>query len=483
MYLGWAGKLMGYAAAGKPTPELRRACRAVWELCCLSAQAATFGASNLGTGDWVAHKTTGAPSQEYVVPLEQAIVDAVCEGGVEGQRALAAAAQLEFERVSVEVALALVDAAEARGVHFDGVALTGGCALNVLANQRLADALRRRKRPLGIYVPPAPNDSGQALGMLWAARPPAGVPGPLQYAGFDLWDRDDVEAAAVARGAEKLTGVDKLAAILAGGDNCTADTAPARRPIVAIVRGRQEFGPRALGHRSLVAVPDSDEVRDRMNRLKHRQWYRPTAPVVAAEAMGDLFGEERLESVHEYGAPGPRRGAREISGARPPRRHSAPPVGRGDGRPAPRAAPGRRPSHRDCRPSSTHPSTRGASPSATPRRRPRVCNVLSPTCDYESSTNAKAFKSTSGTWGAAWVETKVRPATGALTECCGGAAASSISCPAGPSLLKRPTHAYGIVRVRPFSFEPGRGYALRSHSASKSVRDGGLSVGASTRQI
>ena len=291
MYLGWAGKLMGYAAAGKPTPELRRACRAVWELSGrLSAQAATFGASNLGTGDWVAHKTTGAPSQEYVVPLEHAIVDAVCEGGVEGQRALAAAAQLEFERVSVEVALALVDAAEARGVHFDGVALTGGCALNVLANQRLADALRRRKRPLGIYVPPAPNDSGQALGMLWAARPPAGVPGPLQYAGFDLWDRDDVEAAAVARGAEKLTGVDKLAAILAGGDNCTADTCAARRPIVAIVRGRQEFGPRALGHRSLVAVPDSDEVRDRMNRLKHRQWYRPTAPVVAAEAMGDLFG-------------------------------------------------------------------------------------------------------------------------------------------------------------------------------------------------
>ena len=291
MYLGWAGKLMGYAAAGKPTPELQRACRAVWELSGrLSAQTATFGAQNLGTGDWVAHKTTGAPSQENVVPLERAIVDAVCKDGVEGQRALAAAVQLEFERLSVEVALALVDAAEARDVVVDGVALTGGCALNVLANQRLADALQRRTRPLDIYVPPAPNDSGQALGMLWAARPPAGFPGSLQYAGFDLWDRDDVEAAAAARGAERLAGVEQLAAILAGGDICAADTCVTRRPIVAIVRGRQEFGPRALGHRSLVAVPDSDEVRERMNRLKHRQWYRPTAPVVAAEAMDDLFG-------------------------------------------------------------------------------------------------------------------------------------------------------------------------------------------------
>lgn len=45
--------------------------------------------------------------------------------------------------------------------------------------------------------------------------------------------------------------------------------------------GRQEFGPRALGHRSLLAVPDSHEMRERMNRLKVRQWYRPVAPMIA----------------------------------------------------------------------------------------------------------------------------------------------------------------------------------------------------------
>ena len=58
------------------------------------------------------------------------------------------------------------------------------------------------------------------------------------------------------------------------------------KPIIAVVRGRQEYGPRALGHRSLLAVPDSDVMRDRMNRLKARQWYRPVAPMIANEALG-----------------------------------------------------------------------------------------------------------------------------------------------------------------------------------------------------
>ncbi len=43
-----------------------------------------------------------------------------------------------------------------------------------------------------------------------------------------------------------------------------------RKPIVAVVRGRQEVGPRALGHRSLLAVPDMAEMKERMNKLKFR---------------------------------------------------------------------------------------------------------------------------------------------------------------------------------------------------------------------
>ena len=63
---------------------------------------------------------------------------------------------------------------------------------------------------------------------------------------------------------------------------CRERNSTAVRPIIAVVRGRQEFGPRALGHRSLLAVPDAD-MHDRMNRLKVRQWYRPVAPMIAED--------------------------------------------------------------------------------------------------------------------------------------------------------------------------------------------------------
>ena len=51
------------------------------------------------------------------------------------------------------------------------------------------------------------------------------------------------------------------------------------------MRGRQEYGPRALGHRSLLAVPDASDIKARLNRLKGREFYRPVAPMIASEAL------------------------------------------------------------------------------------------------------------------------------------------------------------------------------------------------------
>ena len=82
-----------------------------------------------------------------------------------------------------------------------------------------------------------------------------------------------------------------LADLLTGGAAWKMEpNATTSKPIVALVRGRQEFGPRALGHRSLVAVPDSLEMLERMNRVKVRQWYRPVAPMIAMEAPEEVFG-------------------------------------------------------------------------------------------------------------------------------------------------------------------------------------------------
>ena len=59
--------------------------------------------------------------------------------------------------------------------------------------------------------------------------------------------------------------------------------------VIAVFDGRSEFGPRALGHRSLLALPRDAAMRDRMNELKHREWYRPVAPAILAEHFDEYF--------------------------------------------------------------------------------------------------------------------------------------------------------------------------------------------------
>jgi len=91
----------------------------------------------------------------------------------------------------------------------------------------------------------------------------------LAYKGLPLWDSDQLGTFVQERHARKIA-VQEMAELLVSGK------------IVGVVRGRQEFGPRALGHRSLLATPRK-EMRSRLNKLKRRQWYRPVAPMIAVE--------------------------------------------------------------------------------------------------------------------------------------------------------------------------------------------------------
>ena len=187
-------------------------------------------------------------------------------------------------------------------ISVEGIVITGGCALNVIVNQLIRDTLTEAtseqpnlSKPQEVYVPPAPNDSGLTVGGIWSVSPPTGARQKLQYLGFRLWDVEALDATAHERGARRLSelgGVDFLAQLLADPEG--------KRPILAVVRGRQEFGPRALGHRSLLAVPDSRKLRDRMNRLKFRQWYRPVAPMIAEEALEEVFGHRYLSPSMEF---------------------------------------------------------------------------------------------------------------------------------------------------------------------------------------
>ena len=195
----------------------------------------------------------------------------------------------------------------------------GGVALNGVANARiLAESGFER-----VFVPPAPGDAGCALGAaLYADRIYFGNP-DRDVPDHPFWG-PAVDAAELARAArEDDQHVDELddAALI---ERVADDLAAGR--IVGWMDGACEFGPRALGHRSILAAPHAIEMRDRLNRdIKYREEFRPFAPVVTAEAADRYFelpaGGARLARFMSGVFPGAARMARPSS--RPSRTSTA----------------------------------------------------------------------------------------------------------------------------------------------------------------
>ncbi|MCI0342489.1 MAG: hypothetical protein L0216_15340 [Planctomycetales bacterium] len=157
--------------------------------------------------------------------------------------------------------------------------LAGGVAQNVVLNGRLLE----RPDVRALYVPPAAHDAGGALG---AAAIVAAESGdrirPLRVAalGPDATD-SEIEALLARAGlaAERVAEpAERAADLLAAGE------------IVAWVQGRLEFGPRALGNRSVLCRPDRRDLADAVNaRVKAREPWRPFGPAVLAERAGELL--------------------------------------------------------------------------------------------------------------------------------------------------------------------------------------------------
>ena len=198
----------------------------------------------------------------------------------EGQRFAdcAASVQRVLEDTLVDLTRALH-----RQTGLPDLCFGGGVALNGVANARiLAESGFER-----VFVPSAPGDAGCALGAaLYADRiyfgnPDRDVPdhpfwGPAvsapDLARVAREDGDVVDEADDARLIERI-----------------ADHLAAGR-IVGWMDGRCEFGPRALGHRSILAAPHTREMRDRLNRdVKDREAFRPFAPVVPIESAARYF--------------------------------------------------------------------------------------------------------------------------------------------------------------------------------------------------
>ena len=174
------------------------------------------------------------------------------------------------------------------------VALAGGCALNSVANGKIFERTPFRD----VFVQPAAGDNGTAIGAAFyiehsVLRRPRTFVMKHAYTGPGFSD-DEVAAAieqARGNGWDPTISVRRLEDADLYRDVVSAMTAG---KVVGWFQGKMEFGPRALGNRSIVADPRRADMKDILNkRIKHRETYRPFAPSVLEEKAADIF--ERSE--------------------------------------------------------------------------------------------------------------------------------------------------------------------------------------------
>jgi len=283
-------KVMGLAAYGEP--EQMEAFRKI----------VRFDARSNGNGfrlglDYFTHHRTG-PEMSWAeadktptlgkmfseeMPMRLGPARAAEEPLEQRHRNLAASLQARLEEVYLGM---LKKLGERTGLK--AVCLAGGVAFNCVANGKIFDATPFEK----VYVHPAAGDAGLAVGAayyVWHQKlgKPRSFVMDHAYWGPG-YSREEIRRAIDSNGiAQKGFRVTELpeqelvrrtAATIADGK------------ILGWFQGRCEWGPRALGNRSIVADPRRPEMKEMLNRrIKHRESFRPFAPSILAEATGDYF--------------------------------------------------------------------------------------------------------------------------------------------------------------------------------------------------
>jgi carbamoyltransferase len=260
----WEGeewKVMGLAAYGRPRPEIQEFFHARTRL------------------DGLRVKLSFSPSW----PEELEAITGPCRLPDDPNVLQSADLAHNFQEYFSRVICSLAAAASSLGLSRN-LALGGGCALNSAANGRILRSSGFER----LHVPSAPADDGNALGCVLyekhAVRGEPRQPGPLTpYLGSAV-DVAELERILAFRGVSfrKLESPDELAsevaALLAAGE------------IIGWMQGRAEFGPRALGNRSILADPRSPAMKEAINgRVKFREEYRPLAPAILHEHGPEYF--------------------------------------------------------------------------------------------------------------------------------------------------------------------------------------------------
>ena len=260
--LALSGKLMGLCGYGKPIKEYVPAFKKFF-----------FDRDYKKLAE-----TTGLPLKNVDNPWENPLENWVFEGQ-EGYD-IAATAQEAFE-------YAIFSVLDKYDPNIPLI-LTGGCALNVLVNEKVKCLYNR---PL--YVPPDPHDGGLSLGHLFLYNKPTKQV-DITYSGLPLLNKNTDLKFYVARyNAAKVTKK-QIAELIKDGK------------ILGLVYGDSEVGPRALGNRSIVCDPNIADMKDILNsKVKFREWYRPFAPFCKQEEAQNWFETRNFDNF-EYMSYAPR---------------------------------------------------------------------------------------------------------------------------------------------------------------------------------
>ncbi len=185
------------------------------------------------------------------------------EASEEDSKDIAATSQYAFETVVYDILKPYLDKFN-YPLH-----ITGGSGLNVLLNTKLSEYRE-------VFVSPNPSDCGLAVGMMLNyLKPEKAI--DITYSGIEVLDKLTLPSIVESRNSLKYTP-EQMAEYLKQGQ------------IIGVVRGKSEHGPRALGNRSILCDPSIPEMKDTLNsKVKHREFYRPFAPVVRLEDVNKYF--------------------------------------------------------------------------------------------------------------------------------------------------------------------------------------------------
>ncbi|MFW6067497.1 MAG: carbamoyltransferase [Myxococcota bacterium] len=279
---GDEGKVMGLAPYGEPTyldfmrELVREAPEGKFEL---NLDYFVHHSEGVDYG----HDEEGRPTvaRLFSPALERKLGKARARGEELGQREMdiARSLQARLEEIYMHV---LRDLHQRTGV--EALCVAGGVSLNSVANGKVFEETPFRR----FYAHPAATDDGTAFGAAMFVHhvtlgEPRGEPLGHAYLGPEFSDAE-IRTALRSRGvdgARELEGealYDTTAAHMADGK------------VVGWFQGRMEWGPRALGARSIVAHPGHPGMKDILNaRIKHREWFRPFAPSVLEEKVAEYF--------------------------------------------------------------------------------------------------------------------------------------------------------------------------------------------------